>query len=480
MRKPLQLRLSSMVIGLCAAALMMSCGTNNGMQTAGIEGTGIATGVITGFGSIFVNGVEYKTTAAAITVNGAAASESQLRVGQVVTVRGSVDANGMTGVAQSVDFVATVVGPLTAVDAATGTLTVLGQTMRVDGNTSLDDGSGGALALSNLSLGSMLEVSGFRDSNGEIVATRIEVSNAVGDARLAGNVESVDLVGHRLHIKAVTVDFSAASLQGFPANRDPAAGDNVVIRGVASSDGSLLAAASVELTTDAESAAGEKAEVEGIVTRFASSSDFDVGHTHVTSDTNTRYTGGGSASLDLNVKVEVEGSFKSDGVLLASKIAIAASADFGVTGPVQNIDAANSTVTVFGVAVVADSATRFEDKSQAHVSPFNVGAIRVGDYLEVRGAASGAAGIAASSLRRKDVSTTIELRGPASAMNTTDLSVRGVIAHTDLATVFKNAAGDTVTDKDFFVALGNTNVILRGMANGDALQVTEASLARNE
>jgi hypothetical protein len=64
-----------------------------------------AVGMITGFGSIYVNGVEYDTNGASYDVDDASASDdSALAVGMVVKVQGSVNADGRTGSASSVSY----------------------------------------------------------------------------------------------------------------------------------------------------------------------------------------------------------------------------------------------------------------------------------------------------------------------------------------------------------------------------------------
>jgi hypothetical protein len=96
-------------------------------MTAGIDRGGITiAGPITGFGSVIVNGVRFSTTGATILVNGVAATEADLAIGQVVRVEGTVDAGGTTGTAQSVTFEDNVTGPIESIDLASGRL-VAGQ-----------------------------------------------------------------------------------------------------------------------------------------------------------------------------------------------------------------------------------------------------------------------------------------------------------------------------------------------------------------
>src|SRR6267378_3907561 len=75
-----------------ATLLLTSCG-GSGTPVGGIQGSGstVAYGPVTGFGSIFVNGVEYVTSNAQIRIEDQPGTESQLLVGEVVTVTGSVN-----------------------------------------------------------------------------------------------------------------------------------------------------------------------------------------------------------------------------------------------------------------------------------------------------------------------------------------------------------------------------------------------------
>jgi hypothetical protein len=91
----------------------------------GVGGTGIV-GVITGFASICVNGLEVQYDAnTPVWDNGQPGSTRQLVVGQVVSV--TATGSGDKTTARGIGMIHAVVGPLTTVDAAKGTLQVLGQ-----------------------------------------------------------------------------------------------------------------------------------------------------------------------------------------------------------------------------------------------------------------------------------------------------------------------------------------------------------------
>ena len=105
-----------------------------------------AVGMITGFGSVYVNGVEYDTNGASYDVDDASASDdSALAVGMVVKVQGSVNADGRTGSANSVSYDDEVEGLVEdlatdAADPSIKTFTVMNTMVRVHQNSTNFDG----------------------------------------------------------------------------------------------------------------------------------------------------------------------------------------------------------------------------------------------------------------------------------------------------------------------------------------------------
>ncbi len=73
-----------------------------------------AAGKVTGFGSIYVNGIEFETGSATYNVDDQQGSgDSSLSVGMFVKVKGSVNADGVTGTAESVSYDDDFEGPVT-------------------------------------------------------------------------------------------------------------------------------------------------------------------------------------------------------------------------------------------------------------------------------------------------------------------------------------------------------------------------------
>ena len=76
----------------------------------------------------------------------------------------------------------------------------------------------------------------------------------------------------------------------------------------------ILVADSVEALFDASGGTpGERAQTQGVITRFASATDFDVNGFPITTDTSTAYSGGTVSDLQVNVEITVDGEISSSG-----------------------------------------------------------------------------------------------------------------------------------------------------------------------
>ena len=168
-----------------AVALISSCMSSG--SGGGITGTGIVIGSISGFGSIFVNGIEFDVSRAGVTIDGTSATDTDLRLGMVVQVRGTVDAATATGVASSVEFDHDLRGPVEAVDVSASTIVVLGQVVLVSSTTVFD-----GVTLATLVPGDVVEVSGFIDADANIRATRVELQEDTGEFDVKGLITDLD------------------------------------------------------------------------------------------------------------------------------------------------------------------------------------------------------------------------------------------------------------------------------------------------
>jgi hypothetical protein len=146
----------------------------------GIGGTGIV-GVVTGFASVCVDGLEVRFDKnAAVSINGSAATAMQLRVGQLVVIKASGVANASDTVAraQLISVRYEVSGPIEAIDTSSGAMTVAGQRVAVLPTTWVAGRTG---------VGNWISVSGLRRPDGTIVASRLDRAR-IGALAVRGQV----------------------------------------------------------------------------------------------------------------------------------------------------------------------------------------------------------------------------------------------------------------------------------------------------
>lgn len=310
---------ATQILIAATALVLTSCGPG---QVAGIEGSGApapvtATGSITAFGSIFVNGVEYATTGAQIQIDDQPGMESQLAIGEIVTVTGTLNADNVTGTATQVTFSGNALGPVASVSAPTETFVVLGQTVAVTHTTTFDPNIQPA-GIAGIASGARVEVSGFPDSSGQILASRIQLAPASTALRVEGVVQGLDSKGQTrvFQINALSVDYSGAMLNG---TSTLANGSLVEVAGSSLSAAGALLATTVTVLPARAGAPDSRGEVEGVITAFTSISDFVVNDQHVTTNASTQFNLNG-IPLGVNVRVEVEGSFDSSGTLVATSV----------------------------------------------------------------------------------------------------------------------------------------------------------------
>lgn len=144
----------------------------------GFGGTGIV-GIITGFGSICVSGLEvhfYNNTP--VEMDGKSYSSSSLSIGDTVVVNASGKEEFL--VAREIHVYHQVVGPITSIDLNGHTIQVMNQLVNAN-----------QAAIRGLQIGQWVSVSGLRESNGNIVATKIETVSLQKSSQLVGNITHI-------------------------------------------------------------------------------------------------------------------------------------------------------------------------------------------------------------------------------------------------------------------------------------------------
>ena len=465
------------VLAACGGGTAGS-GTSSAPATASNGPAGVSVGAITGFGSVHLNGKKFETTNASITIDGQAATQADLLVGDVIEVKGHHDGSSGKDVADAIEMHSNVVGPVTSVDVAGQALVVMGQSVTVSANTSFGKDITPA-SLAGIAVADVVRVSGLVAADGTIQATRIERRPAGTAFRVTGTASATDVTARTLRINALVVDFSAASLADFPAS-GPKDGDLVEADGNALGSAGELMATRLELRTGKglHGDANGEAEIEGLVTRFASSTDFDVSGKPVTTTANTAFEGGSVADLAQNVRVEVEGKIDSAGTLTASRVRIGRLSEIRVIAQVDAVDATAGTVTMLGVKVSVTALTRFEDHSAARVNTFSLADVRTGDWLEVRGSESpaGSHAVVATRLERRDAAPSVLLGGVVETAVAPSLSILGISVATTPSTQLGDASAASATASAFFAGIVGKTVVVVGTWDGTTLTAARALL----
>jgi len=434
-------------IALAVAALGTSCGSGSGSAT-GTAGTGttVSKGVIERFGSVVVNGVEFRVTGAKLhlrddktdkMMQNEAEIRNNLEEGMVITVKGKLDDNGLTGIANEIEFRDAMKGRIDAKGA--DFIRVMGQ------NIVLDDSIKPLLA--TLAVNDDVSISAVADDRGGLRAFNVKHIDNPGEFEAKGFVSALSgttmtLLFSPTATSGLTIDLSTAQL---PATgiKD---GDFVEVKSAVSSVNGVIIATRVEIEDEIKALENENAEVEGFVANLTSSG-FMIGATQVALDSATIFRNGVAADLGEGVKVEAEGNIVN-GILVARKITF--KDNLRIKAQVTAVDSGGSTLTILGKNVSLPSNLVIRENGNLLAT-----SALVGRFVDLRGRVA-ADGLTLSATRvdvKNNDPGDAELRGPVSAISAVDntLAIAGITVSTAGAE-FKGSAPDhgSITAAGFF------------------------------
>ncbi len=394
---------------IAAVIILVACGggSSSGSGSAGSS----ASGVITGFGSVIVNGREYATQAGTQVVDGdnddAPSSTASLQVGMTVDLNASSD--GMTDSLSWLRFTSQVKGEVDAIDPTGSTLTVLGQTVQVTSGTSfagsrtMGSTTTPITSLANISVGDYVVVYGYLECAASgcaagttgIVATLVSEPAAVGAYRVQGYVGNFSASSSSFTIGGLTVDF--ATTGAMPTLCNPAGcafsnGDFVSVRSTAAPTGAfspgastlMLMASDIKRRAQVQTfAVGSSVTLEGPVNQLGATGFVVRG---VTVDASASTLTSVLAGLANNQIVEVTGTISSSGTLVASAITVERAATLSLMGALDSTP--TTTLSVLGQTFSVTASTRFVDWAHG-MRPFNstnfASILAAGDQVIVSG-----------------------------------------------------------------------------------------------
>ena len=375
--------------------VLAACSDSGGSGSA--NNSRYTTGAITAFGSVYVNDVRYNTDNATVYVEDGIASESDLRVGMMVTIRES-----SPGVADTIYYADDVEGIVLSTDIladGTGALDVMGQTVTVDSKTVFESDVIGVASAAGIAAGNIVEVTGSSSGNGSVLATRLELKAVSLADYLVSHSEGIEVKGivsghtdantvKTFNIGALTVDYTDAELDDMPAGSWNGLYVEVKSRQALNGSNHMIAY-KVELENGGSKSHHDddsEVEVKGKVTEVTSDSVTVNGVTFLL-DESTRYEYGNVANLIVGVLVEVEGYPNSNGILVAKEVEFedhdSEMETQGNVSAVNAISANEGTIGINGVTFHVNSRTIMQDSSDAHMTHFNLMSVGVGNLIKV-------------------------------------------------------------------------------------------------
>jgi hypothetical protein len=403
--------ITGLIVMVVAAFVLTSCSGNGSSSSSTATPVAMMGTVLTDNG-LTVNGTSFDASSATVSSGGVARDPGFLDNGMTVKLKGRMNEDGLTGIADNIKVVLEVRGEISSIGA--DSLMVLGQMILVNSMTVFADTPG----LAALKAGDRVEVHGLRDTSGVIMATRIELLGPEEqelDDEVRGIVSNMSAA--TFDINDLTVTFNADTIVE-PAGATFGDGDIVEVH----LNGTMAVRIEVERLADAEfiPEEGQEFEIKGFISGFTDpAGDFLVGDQTVRLASDAEFRGGDITDLGDNVMVEAEGLI-SGGILLADKI------KFKDTIRIEANADTNGSADVLGKTVAVSSATRLK-----HL-PGGLAEILAGDGLKIRGFLSQDRSTVAATRVQKHSHPfdpdKVLLQGPVSAFDATPGAEKLVIA----------------------------------------------------
>ena len=380
--------------------LASGCGGSSSSSDGDADSTVVSRGLITGFGSVYVNGIRFHTGGTRFSVDDDSGVESDLRVGMIVTVKGSVDDNGHNGQATHISYDNELKGPVSSItndpnDATIKTLVILGQSVEVNSNTTID--SDGGLTFANIQLNDVLEVSGFVTESG-LVATHIELQDDDLEIEIKGHIENLTI--NSFTIKGFPVSYDATTeLDDIGALVE---GLYVEVEGQLNGTGTILLADEIEAEHEGLDDDMDEAEIEGVISGY---NDIDKTFTIQEQfiDASNAVFEPTSLVLANGLTVEAEGHVLN-GVLLAHKVKQRGK-KIKIDATLSEVNTAASTISFSfnsnEIVVRVNHQTEIEDDISDN--DIQMGQLSVGDFVEMEAFEDGSGVINAVEIERDSV-----------------------------------------------------------------------------
>ncbi len=311
-------------------------------------------------------------------------------------VSGSVNVDGVTGIANKVVFDVDLAGDVVSLDPINNSFSVLGREVNVNSETIF--GTGFAIkSLSAITLGKVVKVSGLDQADGSLIATRIDEINPAtdGERKIEALISTIDSLNSRFSVGTQIVDYTLSG-----SAFTPIVGAWVEMFGRLDASNIFIATqvgldehhGDYNFSASNNSTSGQTrsiVEIEGTVIGFSTINSFSVNDYPIITDDTTLYIDGDSTEISDGARLSVRGVFDSSNTtLVANKVYVRQPANNEIEGLIEAIDVVNSTITVFGRKIYIQASTQFED-STGVTRRFGIEQLSIGEFVEVRGQYNG-------------------------------------------------------------------------------------------
>lgn len=443
-----------------------------GIADGGIRGTGASVGPVSGFGSVFVNGIRFETDGN-VTSDDGIATENGLDKGMILRIEGQWLENG-EGTAERVEYDDTFRGDVVITNETfdpdnssvreSVTFTVYGQTIVADKQTVFS-----GVSLQTLATGSFVRVSGWRLPDGTYRASYVgDLTRNANDVEIEGAIDanSVNVGLQEFQINGFLIQYDTQDgttfMDGVTVSDLQTPGFRVEVEGELTTVGGepAIFATSLERDEDRRYRRGDDDDIEfsgPVLTAFDNASQtFTINGLTVLVPNNDVFDDGLTTNdLQPGLLVQVEGEFLNDGRVEAEEIEIR-EANAEVQGRINapSIDFEAQTFRVGGVLVQVTPQTIItdddEDNARIGLNDLN------GNFdVEVEGIErSGQNGVflEATKVEREEgegeedgEGNEFELTGKLTAIDSTTLTVLGVTMAAD-ASVFDGTSRNALED----------------------------------
>lgn len=441
---------STAITTIALTLLIAGCGGGgSSSEDSSSESTSVVSrGMVTGFGSVYVNGVRFRTDDTRFDIDDSEGSESDLRVGMIVTVKGSHD--GRTSRARSITYDNELKGPVTAItpdaaDPGRKTLTILGQSVLVTTDTTIDDDGG--LTFDSIALNDVLEVSGFITASG-FTATHIELQDDDHEIEIRGRIENLTP--------------GSFSVRGFPVSYDGSTplddiatlveGLYVEVEGMLDMAGTTLLALKIEGEHEGLDDDMDEAEIVGVISDYDAGSRTFMLQGQVVDASNAELEPHSLVLAD-GLTVEAEGRI-SAGVLLAREVELEGG-KVKIHATLSAVDAAAGTVSftfnATDITIRVHSGTEIEDGNSGN--DLLLSDLSAGHFVELKAYADTPGVINAVEIKRVDPD---EVRIDAAVQSFDDASASVVMLGVEFdlsAATFEDDDDNSISAIAFFDAL---------------------------